>query len=340
MNGQTPFRSYDIGTRVYSAGTASANQVPSGVFPGIGGMQVVATSGMNVGVNAGYCCVASSAGGLQGGYVFGLMTSTSFSVAAADTVNPRIDIVVAYVQDNANNTSSSYVEILTGTPAGSPIAPTAPSNSLILAQVNVAANVVSIASGNITDQRTYVVAPGGILPIQTASAAPAVPASQFMITLDTNTLVQGTGTAGSVTQPSLLKWVPQLAIVTSSVKAGSAGALTTVASVSVTVDGSTDIEVYCKWPGVIGSSTYIELYAYLDSTVLDTVWLVSSAGSQPTGGGAGRAFTSASQSDTPAAGTHTVYFRFQAHGSGTSTNDGVYASSSAIAMLRVAPVST
>src|ERR1035438_4579350 len=159
MNGQTPFRSYDIGTRVYSAGTASANQVPSGVFPGIGGMQVVATSGMNVGVNAGYCCVASSAGGLQGGYVFGLMTSTSFSVAAADTVNPRIDIVVAYVQDNANNTSSSYVEILTGTPAGSPIAPTAPSNSLILAQVNVAANVVSIASGNITDPVAAVAAP-------------------------------------------------------------------------------------------------------------------------------------------------------------------------------------
>lgn len=340
MDGQIPFRQYDIGSRVLNVGTASANAVPSGVFPGQGAMGVVATSGMNVGVNAGYCCVASSAGGLEGGYVFGLMTSTSFSVAAADTNNPRIDIVVAYVADNANDTSSSYVEIITGTPAGSPVLPAAPSNSLTLAQIYVAANVVSIASGNITDERAYVVAPGGILPISTASAAPAVPASQFMITLDTNQLVQGTGTAGSVTQPSALKWVPQLAIVTSSVKAASAGALTTVASVSVTVDGSTDMEVYLKWPGVIGSSTYIQLYAYIDSTLVDTVDLVSSDSSQPTAGGSVRYFTSAGQSNTPAAGTHTVYFRFQAQGSGTSVNDGVYASSSAIAMLRVAPVST
>lgn len=338
MSAQTPFRTYEVGTRVYNAGTASANQVPSGVFPGLGAMQVSAGSGLAVTVAAGYCCVANSSSSLQGGYIFGLMTSASLTVAAADTVNPRTDIVVAYVSDTGDSSSFSAVEIITGTPASPPAAPAAPANSLTLASITIPANVVSVASGTITDQRAWVVAPGGILPIATASAAPAVPAAQFMITLDTNQLVQGTGTAGVVSVPSILKWAPQLATVTSTVHAASSGAATTVASVSVTTDGSTDIEAYCKWPGVVGHSGWITVFVTIDGTTVDQAVVVSTDSTQPTAGGSLRYFTSSGQSDTPATGTHTIAFRFQAGGGSTSTSDGVYAASGAVAQLRVAPV--
>lgn len=337
MSGQTPFRTYGVGTKVYNAGTSSANQVPSGVFPGLGAMGVSAGTGMSVLVDAGYCCVANSSSSLQGGYVFGLMTSASLSVAAADTANPRIDIVVAYVSDVGSSASFSAVEIITGTPAATPSAPSAPANSLTLAQILVPANIVSAAAATITDERTYVVAPGGILPIQNAAAAPAVPASQFMYRLDTGQLVQGTGVAGQVAVPPVLPWSPQMQVVTSTVHAASGGALTTVASVSVTTDGSTDIEVYLKWPGVVGSASYISVIAQIDGVTLDSTDVVSTLSSTPTAGGSARYFTSAGQGNTPSNGTHTVTFKFQAGGSGTSTSDGVYAASSAVAILRVRP---
>jgi hypothetical protein len=338
QSAQTPWRQFEVGTKVLNIGTASANQVPSGVFPGLGAMQVSAGSGLAVTVAAGYCCVANSSSSLQGGYIFGLMTSASLSVAAADTVNPRLDIVVAYVSDTGNSASFSAVEIITGTPASPAVAPAAPANSMVLASITIPPNIVSAASGTIADQRAYVVAPGGILPIATAAAAPAVPAAQFMITLDTNQLVQGTGTAGVVAVPSVLKWVPQLATVTSAVHAASSGALTTVASVSVTTDGSTDIEVYCKWPGVVGHSGWITIIAAIDGTAVDQSVEVSTDSTQPTSGGSLRYFTSSGQGNTPAAGTHTVAFKFQAAGGSTSTSDGVYAASGAVAQLRVAPV--
>lgn len=338
MSGQTPFRQYEVGTKVLNVGTSSANQVPSGVFPGLGAMGVSAGTGMSVNVDAGYCCVANSSSSLQAGYIFGLMTSASLTVAAADPANPRIDIVVAYVSDVGSSASFSAVEIITGTPGATPSAPSAPANSLTLAQILLPPNIVSMSSATITDERSYVVAPGGILPIQNAAAAPAVPASQFMYRLDTGQLVQGTGVAGSVAVPPVLKWAPQMAVVTSTVHAASGGALTTVASVSVTTDGSTDIEVYLKWPGVVGTSSFIEVLAQIDGVTLDGVDVVSSLSSTPTAGGSARFFTSSGQSNTPTAGTHTVTFKFQAGGSGTSTSDGVYAASAAVAILRVSPV--
>jgi hypothetical protein len=134
--------------------------------------------------------------------------------------------------------------------------------------------------------------------------------------------------------------VPQLATVTSTVHAGSSGALTTVASVSVTTDGLTDIEVYCKWPGVVGHSGFIVMIATIDGTAVDDATVVSSSNTQPTAGGSLRYFTSSSQGNTPASGTHTIAFKFQAGGGSTSTSDGVFAASGAVAQLRCAPVVT
>src|SRR5450755_1802067 len=78
-----PFRTYEIGTRVSNAGTATANQVAGGVFPGNGAMRVFAGSGLGVTVSAGYCCVPA-ASAAQGGYVCGAMSSQSLTLAPAD----------------------------------------------------------------------------------------------------------------------------------------------------------------------------------------------------------------------------------------------------------------
>jgi hypothetical protein len=340
MDASSPFRTYDIGTKVMDAGTATAVQVAGGVFPGAGAMQVTAAGGMSVAINAGYCCAPNSSSALQGGYVFGLMASQTLALAASSQTQPRIDIITAYVNDLGTNGSAAYVATVTGIPAASPTVPAAPANSITLAQIAVGAGVSSVTSANITDVRSYVVAPGGILPIASESAAPAAPATQFMYRLDTNQLVVGTGTAGSTTLPSVLPWAPSVVVSTSNILAASAGASTSVLSTSVTTTGE-DIEMYIKWGGVEGSAQYITMSVLLDTVLAGSLDVVSLGGtSYATAGGSAHFYTSAAQGNTPAAGTHTIAWSFQAGGTGTSTHDGIIATSTSPSILRVAPVST
>ena len=70
LDAGNPFRQFDVGCRMNNVGTATAVQVPGGVYPGLGAMQVTAGSGLAVQVAAGYCCVPSPTTG-QGGYIFG-----------------------------------------------------------------------------------------------------------------------------------------------------------------------------------------------------------------------------------------------------------------------------
>lgn len=84
---------------------------------------------------------------------FGLNDApVSLTISAADPTNPRIDRVVAYVQDAfySGAVNSLSLAVVTGTPAASPSAPAAPSNALTLATVAVAANATSITTANIT----------------------------------------------------------------------------------------------------------------------------------------------------------------------------------------------
>jgi hypothetical protein len=342
MDAQSPFRTYDIGTKVYNAGTAAANQVAGGVFPGMGAMAVSVAGGMNIQVNAGYCCVPNSSSALQGGYISGLMNAQTFTLTAASLTNPRIDIVVANVADLGTDASAAYVQVIAGTPAPSPAVPAAPANSVTLAQVLVGSAVTSVTSANITDTRAYVVAPGGILPIATEAQAPAVPASQFMYNIASNQLVTGSGTAGVTGLPAILPWVPRIAVKTSSTLATSgAGMLTSVLSVTVPTDGLTDIEMYMKWGGVQGSAQWITIGCYIDGTLADSVQVESlETTAHPTAGGSVHFYTSSAQGNTPTNATHTVAMQFQAGGTGTSTSDGIVASSTSVTMLRVAPVST
>lgn len=79
-------------------------------------------------------------------------SSVTLTIATADPTNPRIDTVYVAVQDSyysgANN--QAVLGVVTGTPAPSPVAPAAPSNSLIIGLVAVAANATSIVTGNIS----------------------------------------------------------------------------------------------------------------------------------------------------------------------------------------------
>lgn len=84
-------------------------------------------------------------------------THQDLAIAAADATNPRIDIVVLRVYDNTFDSSGNDyadLEVITGTPAGSPSAPATPSTAIKLATVAVAALAATIVGGNITDDRT------------------------------------------------------------------------------------------------------------------------------------------------------------------------------------------
>jgi hypothetical protein len=337
-----PFRTFDVGSRVINAGTASANQVGGGVFPGGGAMAVNAGSGMSVVVAAGLCCVPNSTSALQGGYITGTMTSASLTLDSADSGNYRIDVIAVTVNDTGFPSSNAVVAVTTGTPASSPSAPDAPANSIVLAQVLVPPGSSSISTGNITDERSYVVAPGGVLPIPSSSVAPAAPAWQLFYDIAAGAVVQGSGSAGSTAPLTLLPWSPVVSVQTSNVNDGSAnGVLTAITTASITVDGSTDIEVFYKWTGLKASGSVpllCTMSVSIDGTVLDQAVISIPSTSVYGAGGSARFYSSAAQSNTPSAGTHTVSFGFQSASSSVTTT--LSASSSAPAMLRVAPAAS
>ena len=233
-----PFRCYDVGTRTYNAGTAAAVQVPGGVYPGLGAMQVTAGSGLAVQVAAGYCSVPSPTVG-QGGYVFGTLTAQTLTLQAADPNNSRYDLIIAYVNDTGSSAGGCGIAVVTGTPATPPAVPQANAApvpvtaAIVLAWVLVPAAAVALASGAITDGRSYVVAPGGVLPIRSPAAAPAAPSSQLMYDLSRNLLVRGTGVAGTVGLIGAGAWAPALTYAKTPISDTAAkGTLTQVLAVS------------------------------------------------------------------------------------------------------------
>lgn len=80
-------------------------------------------------------------------------------ISANVSGNPRIDIIVIKMNtatapdDEASNVIT--IEVVEGTPAGSPVAEATPSNSYKLAEIAVANGAVSIVDADITDTRDY-----------------------------------------------------------------------------------------------------------------------------------------------------------------------------------------
>lgn len=114
------------------------------------------TPAMSVQVATGHAVIAGTQTATQGFYIAYNDAATTATIATADPTNPRIDIVCVVVQDayyggTANN--QVIFQVVTGTPSSSPVIPTAPANSIVLARVAVAANATTITNANITDVR-------------------------------------------------------------------------------------------------------------------------------------------------------------------------------------------
>jgi hypothetical protein len=131
-----------------------------GVHPTLGfALQVTQTGSpsMAVIVRSGVCWIPGSESGTQGAYGAVNDADVTLSIAAAHATLPRIDIVCFKVEDSqySGSVNTSSLVVVTGTAASSPAAPSAPANSLTLAQVAVAAAASSISNANITDTRSY-----------------------------------------------------------------------------------------------------------------------------------------------------------------------------------------
>ena len=111
--------------------------------------------GMSVRVNAGWAAIVGTTQSNMGVYTVYNDAITTLTVTTADPSNPRIDRVVATVQDSFYTGAFNDVifQVVAGTPAGSPVAPATPANSISLATIAVGAAVTQINSGDITDTR-------------------------------------------------------------------------------------------------------------------------------------------------------------------------------------------
>lgn len=122
-----------------------------------GAMKVsqLATPGMSVQVAAGHAIIPGTETAQQGYYIAYNDASANVAIATADPSLPRKDRIVVKVQDSYYSGASNQVvfSAVTGTPASSPVAPSAPANALTLAIVDVAAATTSIVDANITDSR-------------------------------------------------------------------------------------------------------------------------------------------------------------------------------------------
>lgn len=160
-----------------------------GVNPALGpggnaGLKVFqnGTPNMSVNVPAGGALISGTEGTKQGIYSVLNDATVNLAISASDPTLNRIDIVVFKVQDTAYSgaTDSCSLVVVTGTPSGSPAVPTAPNNSITLAQVAVNAAVSTIVTANITDKRTFYSAMGGAQ-ICTSATRPASPYEGLLI---------------------------------------------------------------------------------------------------------------------------------------------------------------
>lgn len=335
----------DVASSFTSGGTVTSMAVQSGVLGSVGGLQVVPNSGMNVVVYAGFAIIANSTSNLQGAYKAGSMVSNTITVAASDPTNPRIDLIVINVNDIGTSGSDAFIQTITGTPAVSPIAPTAPANSLILAQISVPANTTTISSGLITDKRTFAAAAGGIVPYLGVSSS--VGGYPGCVAYDaTNDRFFHNNGPSTDEQFKVLPWVPKTVFFSSNT-APTTGTTVNLLSTNFTTDGQTDIKITVKWPGLFTTSGTTGNWQFgfsmtIDSTQLDAQYVVLPAnlGSTISSGGMFTYCTSSGTSDTPTSGTHNMIWQvFITNVGGTANGTpSIRATAAQLAYLRVEPV--
>lgn len=155
-----------------------------------GNFQVVqrgAGANMSVDVGAGFGVVPGNISSTQGMYTVVSDAVTNLAIATSNPSNPRIDIVICTVADAgySGGVNNATFSVVTGTPAGSPVAPALPASSIVLAQVLVGAAVATIVTANITDRRLMQGAAGGLVQASSAFMPTYAPQGMELYQYDT-----------------------------------------------------------------------------------------------------------------------------------------------------------
>jgi len=156
---------------------------------GVNSLEVTENSpvGMSVLVDTGWAAIVGTTQANMGVYTVYNDASTALTVTTSDPTNPRIDRVVVTIQDAFYSGAFNDVifQVIAGTPAGSPVAPATPANSISLATIAVGATVTQINTIDITDTRALVTT--------------NIPETGDISAVVAGTGLSGGGTSGSVT---------------------------------------------------------------------------------------------------------------------------------------------
>lgn len=151
QNGSHPAENDRLTTQAIWATTGIINSSSLAVTPN-------SPVGMSVRIASGWAAIVGTTQANMGTYVAYNDAQVTVAITTADPTNPRIDLICMTVNDSyySGSTNNVVFQVVAGTPAGSPVAPALPANSISLATVAVAAGALSITSGNITDTRVLV----------------------------------------------------------------------------------------------------------------------------------------------------------------------------------------
>lgn len=165
-----------------------------GVRPG-GTQLSVSLVGSTITVQPGVGCMDPALTTAQGPYWYVNPAAATHTLTAADATNPRLDIVVAEVNDHDEDASGlreAITRYIAGTPNPAPVEPAIPAGCDRLATIAVPA---SPGAASVTDRRRYTAAPGGIVPVTAAADITAAVAGRYRHRLDTSMLEVDTGAA-------------------------------------------------------------------------------------------------------------------------------------------------
>jgi hypothetical protein len=151
-------------------------------------------AGLSILVTSGWAAIVGTTQANMGTYVGYNDATVVLSITTADPTNPRVDLVCLTVNDAyyTGALNNAVLQVVAGTPAGSPVAPALPANSISLATVAVGAGATAITNANITDTRVLVttnIPESGDISSVTAGTGLSGGGSSGAVTLSINTAV-------------------------------------------------------------------------------------------------------------------------------------------------------